>query len=260
MYNGIYDKATIAGGAFYVDHCYFENVYCFGIYPGLNSSYITYNKCYNVGECGSYYGQCLRAGHGVSYIGYNELVNYGYCGIIASNTTCVVEHNILMYTPDYFKYAEVFQAEDSGAIYTGQKNKNLIIRYNTIINYTGRFHNSGVYLDDGANNAKVIGNRIENVPNYYAIYARDDGRTEDRRNTGRLIAYNIMDNGIMLRGSKSISQNDTYLGYNIICKNAQTILSHVGYLSGEEKQFYTTDVSLKNGEVVSEQDYSEWLY
>lgn len=259
VYTGLYDNSTQPGGAIYIDNCYYENVDCFGVYPGLNSAYITNNLCYNVGTCAYNHGQCLRAGAGVSYIGYNELVNYGYCGIIASNTTCVVEHNTLKYTDDYFEYAKTFLPEDGGAIYTGQKNNNLIIRYNKIINYTGRFHNCGIYLDDGANNTKVVGNIIENVPNYYSIYARDDGRTEDGRNTGRLVAYNIMDNSIMLRGSQHVTPNNTFLGYNIICSKAQTIPSHIGFLTGRETQFVTPDVSLRDGVVISEHDFSEWI-
>ena len=131
-YVGIYDDGTQQGGYLYVDRCYFENIKTFGIYPAKQHAIITHNKSFNVGTCEYNYGQHIRAGSASSYIGYNELINYGYCGIIASATTCVVEHNILRYTPEYAEYAKIGLVEDGGAIYTGQQDTNLIIRFNKI--------------------------------------------------------------------------------------------------------------------------------
>ena len=68
-----------------------------------------------------------------------------------------------------------------------------------------------------------------------------------------------MDNSIMLRGSQHVTPNNTFLGYNIICSKAQTIPSHIGFLTGRETQFVTPDVSLRDGVVISEHDFSEWI-
>jgi len=63
-------------------------------------------------------------------------------------------------------------ASDYGTIYIGTNCDGEYIRFNRIVNYTGRGANRGIYGDDGAHDIYIIGNIIENVPNSYSIDAR----------------------------------------------------------------------------------------
>ncbi len=84
----------------------------------------------------------------------------------------VIEGNEIWYSEEYFKNHDQHTLMDSGAIYAYTQNEKTVIRNNYIHDYTGMKDNRGIFLDDGACNITVTGNRIRNTPNSYSIDSR----------------------------------------------------------------------------------------
>lgn len=108
----------------------------------------------------------------------NDISDYGYGGIYTGlyyatvkldRVTGLVSRNELYQTPAYFAAAPDELLMDSGAIYIATQNDDVRIEDNYIHDITGPTYNRGIFADDGTSHVTVRRNRIENVPNHYAL-------------------------------------------------------------------------------------------
>lgn len=149
----------------------------------------------------------------------------------------IIEKNEIYYTQEYFNHKERNTLMDSGAIYAWTQNDNVIIRFNYIHDYEGCGNNRGIFCDDGANNLKMYCNLILNTPNSYSIDSRFciDQHDGISNNTNNLIAYNIVENGILFKG---------YFMEDRICLKGTNYLLHkkeVEYLESDYSCLSTND-------------------
>ena len=108
----------------------------------------------------------------------NVISDYGYGGIYTGlyyatvkldRVSGLISRNELFQTPEYFKNAPNTLLMDSGAIYIATQNDDVRIEDNYIHDIDGPTYNRGIFADDGASHIAIRRNRIENVPNHYAL-------------------------------------------------------------------------------------------
>ena len=108
----------------------------------------------------------------------NHISDYGYGGIYTGlyyatvkldRVSGLVSRNEIYQTPAYFKSAPDALLMDSGAIYIATQNDDVRIEDNYIHDINGPTYNRGIFADDGTSHIAVRRNRIENVPNYFAL-------------------------------------------------------------------------------------------
>ncbi len=181
---------------------------------------------------------CVRFYEGNYYIANNTFIDYGYGAIGVgvwhgfekkNYSGGIIEHNELYFSPEYFANTWKYMLMDSGAIYTWTQNDNVIIRYNYIHDYTGAGDNRGIFCDDGANNLKIYGNVILNVPNSYCI---DSPQAKDQKegfknNANNIIAQNVVDGRVRFQGYEGENRH--------AIKGANYVLSKDGNLPQESK-------------------------
>lgn len=177
-------------------------------------------NCHNVrvtnnkfDTCGLSIGQtfCITCWECSYYVANNTFSDFGYAAIGVGVwhgsskkylSKGIIEHNEIYFSPTYLAENWKYMLMDSGAIYTWTQNDYVIIRYNYIHDYAGAGDNRGVFCDDGANNLKIYGNIVLNIPNSYSIDLRyvKDQRDGFTNNANNFMAYNIVDNGIRFMG------------------------------------------------------------
>ena len=84
-----------------------------------------------------------------------------YTSFPANRCAGIVENNVIEYSESYIKDRDNCTLMDSGAIYVFTICDDVVIRNNTIKNYTGKAKNRGIFCDDGAKNVTIRGNVIE---------------------------------------------------------------------------------------------------
>lgn len=108
----------------------------------------------------------------------NVISDYGYGGIYTGlyyatekldRVSGLVSRNELFQSAAYFKAAPDELLMDSGAIYIATQNDDVRIEDNYIHDINGPTYNRGIFADDGTSHITVRRNRIENVPNHYAL-------------------------------------------------------------------------------------------
>lgn len=224
-----------------------------GQYGIVGGTYVLNNKFYYSGYNNDNDGQCVKAMGTNWYYANNYFENCNYCSLALSGSG-IAEHNLMYYTKEYFDKAKDDNLMDGGAIYAGPYNTDIIIRYNTVVNYVGRGRNHGIYMDDGATHFTIMGNIIENVPRGYAMYAREVADRSD--NTHKVALHNIFDNGIFFVGSSKVSPNYCQLGCNLINKSNAGINGTIGYTEQEDQ--YKVDLDIFNGMVRTNIDLKPW--
>lgn len=158
----------------------FQNMFgsiCVMLY-GCDNSQIINNTTENTGLLNKRYEVFSVAGNNFLVKG-NTVKNSSYIGIRVGNTreygkikiAGVVENNTIDNT-DRMNRPDLCLT-DGGGIYLFTHNDKTVVRNNTIRNMG--FANgdvSGIFLDDGAYNCTVEGNRIENIVGSYSIDSR----------------------------------------------------------------------------------------
>ena len=100
----------------------------------------------------------------------NRFTDFPYAAIQLGNhytsaptNRCVgiAENNMIEYSESYIDDRYNCTLMDSGAIYVFTICDDVVIRNNTIKNYTGKAKNRGIFCDDGAKNVTICGNVIE---------------------------------------------------------------------------------------------------
>ena len=178
---------------------------------GCDNARVTNNLFDN---CGNAMNQsfCVMCRESTYYIAHNIFRDFNYCAIgvgvwhgFTKESVCngIIEYNEIYYTPKYLSQKEKHTLMDSGTIYVWTQNDDVIIRYNYIHDYEGMCDNRGIFCDDGANNLKIYGNVILNTPNSYSIDSRyvADQQAGFANNSNNLIAYNVVENAILFKGS-----------------------------------------------------------
>lgn len=169
--------------------------------------------------------------HAISVGIVNQYVSSGY-----KDSQGIVEYNEVGLTPDYFRNAKHYVPMDAGAIYLTTHHTECIVRHNTIIGYTGRTGNRGIYCDDGAYNIYVYSNIVANIPNSFAItarYASNRAYPGVPDNVNKRILNNYCENGIKIGGSTTENPNNCYLGFNLINTKMQTVKSEINGIDAE---------------------------
>ena len=213
--------------------------------------------------------------NGMFYIARNIITNYGYSaievgtnGTYTGNHTGCVERNIIKYTSEYMKGSFDFNIMDSGAIYIGSNVDDITVRYNTIINYSGRSYNNGIYCDDGCHNFVLLGNIIQTstgfageYSNGYSIsarYATGRGDNQLDYNINKIVLYNIVDNAICLEGDPNVENNGCYMGYNIQINNKAIIDNRINNLQGQETLYLLHDIDIIDGIINTQHNLYNW--
>ena len=126
------------------------------------------------------------------YIGHNVFKDFPYSAMNLGRhfavekkyeSSGIVEHNEIYYTPQYYADYLSHTMMDSGAIYVYTQNDQLIIRDNYIHDYKGVKDNRGIFLDDGSSNVKIYRNKITGVPNSFSIDSRRVKDLETRQDS-----------------------------------------------------------------------------
>lgn len=108
----------------------------------------------------------------------NNISDYGYGGIYTGlfyatvkldTVSGLISGNEIYQTPSYFDAAPDELLMDSGAIYIATQNDDVRIEDNYIHDINGPTYNRGIFADDGTSYVTIRRNRIENVPNHYAL-------------------------------------------------------------------------------------------
>lgn len=107
----------------------------------------------------------------------------------------VVENNVIFYSGNYLRNADLHNLQDGGAIYTYTQSDCVDIRNNFIHDFSGPYWNRGIFCDDGAKNIHLIGNVVVNCPNSYTIDLRYCNNYQDfvpDFNTGNTMFDNVV--------------------------------------------------------------------
>ncbi len=121
----------------------------------------------------------------------NILSDFGYSGLnsgvfwgheMTYKCSGIIEENELYYTDITLDNIEKRTLIDSGAIYVSTQNHKTVIRNNYIHDYIGIWDYRGIYMDDGANNCHVYGNKVRNTPTSYSIQFSSQGKESDPNN------------------------------------------------------------------------------
>ncbi|MBP5690288.1 MAG: right-handed parallel beta-helix repeat-containing protein [Bacteroidales bacterium] len=111
----------------------------------------------------------------------NRIVDFGYCAIRAGlhytaekqgDVTGEISRNEVYQTSSYYMSAPMNLLMDSGAIYITTQSDGIVIRDNSIHDINGPAQNRAIFLDDGACNVSVFGNKIRRTANSYSIDSR----------------------------------------------------------------------------------------
>jgi hypothetical protein len=144
----------------------------------------------------------------------NVLSDFGYSGLnsgvfwgheMTYKCSGIIEENELYYTDITLDNIEKRTLIDSGAIYVSTQNHKTVIRNNYIHDYIGIWDYRGIFMDDGANNCHVYGNKVRNTPTSYSIQFSSQGRESDPNNKapyfyrGNMEADNDCDGKIYLK-------------------------------------------------------------
>lgn len=144
----------------------------------------------------------------------NVLSDFGYSGLnsgvfwgheMTYKCSGIIEENELYYTDITLDNIEKRTLIDSGAIYVSTQNHKTVIRNNYIHDYIGIWDYRGIYMDDGANNCHVYGNKVRNTPTSYSIQFSSQGKEGDPNNKapyfyrGNMEADNDCDGKIYLK-------------------------------------------------------------
>ena len=163
-------------------------------------------------ECGTNMQQtfCVNCKGKDYYVARNRFTNFGYSAIglgvwhgheKSCESSGIVEHNIICYTPEYLANKERHTLMDSGAIYLWTQNDDAVVRYNYIHDYGGMAYNQGIYCDDGASHFKLIGNIVINITEDRSIDARTCQSQFPDSNQDIQMMYNIVDRPIKFEGN-----------------------------------------------------------
>lgn len=172
---------------------------------------------------------CVTCWESTYYIANNTFCDFGYAAIGVGmwhgfekkyKSKGIIEYNEMYFTPTYFKESWKHMLMDSGAIYTWTQNDEVIIRYNYIHDYTGASENRGIFCDDGANNLKIYGNVVLNIPNNFSIDARTskDQHEGFTNNANNFMAQNVVDNRVRFQGYEGENRH-VVKGTNYILRN-----------------------------------------
>lgn len=199
-----------------------------------SNAYVINNSFENNGTNLSY-NRCVTCNGCDYYIAHNTFKNFGYCAISLGvwygaemylPAGGIVEYNHIWYDDEHFNNAWKYTIMDSGAIYLWTQNRNAIVRYNYIHDYTGMGQNRGIYCDDGAKGVTMYGNIVVNVPNCHSLDSRRVERTESarnkvsksqRNNINNVMMYNMTDGTINFVGNE-IANNGCIKGKNLLLR------------------------------------------
>lgn len=92
-----------------------------------------------------------------------------YTSTPANRCAGIVKDNTINYSESYVEERFDCTLMDSGAIYVFTICDDVVIKGNTIKNYTGKAQNRGIFCDDGAKNVTIRGNVIEMLDGNDAI-------------------------------------------------------------------------------------------
>ena len=213
---------------------------------------------------------CITCNEAQYFVAENVFRDFGYGAIGVGiwygheknkESTGIIEHNEMYYTPNYFKNKSKHTLMDSGAIYSWTQNDGTIIRYNYIHDYVGMGDNRGIFCDDGASNLKIYGNIILNTPNSYSIDSRfaKDKKEGVRCNVNNFIASNIIDNRIRFMGYEKESRH-CIKGSNIVLNTKGKSLDDiVENLDKIEPDIIVADFSYKEGKLTVPQEYQNMV-
>lgn len=211
---------------------------------------VTNNTFRNCGQLlGGYF--CVRCYESEYYIANNTFCDFSYGAIGVGvwhgfekkyYSGGIIEHNDIYFSPEFFANAWKYTLMDSGAIYSWTVNDNVIIRYNYIHDYTGAGDNRGIFCDDGANNLKIYGNVVTNIPNSYCIDSRasKDQKEGFSNNANNFMARNVVDGRVRLQGHEGV-QRHVVKGSNYIVKSEKPIENKLENLEVMEE-----DVEVQN--------------
>jgi hypothetical protein len=205
---------------------------------------------------------------GKFYIARNNFINYGYSAVqvgwngnYIGNHTGAVEYNYCKFEPEYMAEAENLVPMDGGAIYSGANSNGIYIRFNRVVNYTGRHINRGIYMDDGCYDFYVIGNVVENVPKSYAISAiLGSGRTgaPNGYNINKHVLHNVFEGTICVEGDTEKEDNGCKVGYNIRVSGFDSKGDSIKNIPYMENILELKGLSLVDGTVHTPLDLSKW--
>lgn len=267
-YNNIWDNTETAEpplrkSEIHIQSCIFKNMENGAVNSEIetictvNDSIFTY-----LGESRS--NKSAIAAKGIYSIKNNNFLNNGSIGIsigiVSMNTyhECrgIVENNIIELDSKYNEIAK-YLTMDNGAIYIATNNDDTIVRYNRIINHSGRYANRGIFCDDGAYNIKIYSNIIDNAKgrSIEARYATGRPTAGQTDNINKIIAQNIVSGSILIEG-RNMPNNGCCLGYNIytsfplnyVYKDVQSI----------ETQIYGSNTYIVNGQCKSNYSLDVW--
>lgn len=223
---------------------------------GCSNVYVTDNHFKN---CGKILGNtfCVNCGEANYYIANNVFEDFGYSAIgiglyheleKTNYSEGIVEHNELYYTKEYFDNKYQHTVMDGGAIYIWTQNDDAIIRNNYIHDYTGMWHNPGVFCDDGASNVKIYNNIILNTPENFSI---DSRRVKDKKpsyanNSNNFVAWNVIDNPIRFMGYTSKDRH-CWKGGNF---TLSSFTNSIDRLEIEEADIELEGSTMNNGAIV----------
>ncbi len=198
---------------------------------------------------------CIRCNEAQYYIRDNIFRDFSYAAIGVGvwhgqkkdySSTGIIEENEIYYSPKYIADNDKHTLMDSGAIYVFTQNDNVVIRYNFIHDIEGFGDNRGVFCDDGANNLKIYGNVILNIPNSYCIDSRfcKDQRLGIKNNSNNFMAYNLVDNKVRFMGYND-EERHCKKGSNLLLKEKRSV-----DLDDKFENLYemARDITLENAE------------
>ncbi len=152
----------------------------------------------------------------------NIIEDFNYSGIsTGSDPSCIIERNIIRFTPGFLKNHQNITLADGGGIYVSPWVKNCIIRYNVIDNLSGTGANRGIFLDDGGKNLVIYGNLVMNTHNCYDIdlrLCRTYAKQLPDHNTNNIVFGNIMTGGYRFEDKGAGSH----------CRGGENILMGIG--------------------------------
>lgn len=250
------------------DNLYFHDNYVRDNYDyGIETDNLTSNT-YVVNNCFEENGTSLSCTRCVTcrgrdyYIAHNTFKNFGYCAISAglwygtemeNPSGGIIEYNHIWYDKEHFDNAWKYTIMDAGAIYLWTQNKDAVVRYNYIHDYTGLRQNRGIYCDDGAKGVSIYGNVIINVPNIHSIDSRRVAGTEmasnkvsksERNNINNVMMYNLTDGTINFVGNE-MAHNGCKKGRNMLLREKGVVREPHEY----KPQLKNLEVDIKDEDI-----------
>lgn len=247
----------------------------------------TFDNCYEEFDIHTHGFVQLNGGRDDYYIANNSFHNYGYTvmagfgGRQLSYGYGIIEYNILYNDGDWEKRKRIVSPADTGAIYTGPINNQLIIRYNIFTAPTSTGQARCIMLDDGAEGGKIYGNIFYNGSKTAAIGLRstmqndgtypnasDYGDAVLKYNTNNYIGYNFINtpNAYTFGGRKSndaynvdMTGIENYQSKNfILCKNKNNVIFSKSNINVED-DYFINNFEIKDGLVYVEQKLIDFI-